>query len=122
MDETIALHALRRRPAWLPAIRARIDEAFSMTARLARRATSGSSGSRRAAGSWASRGSARACPWTRMPSTGSCSRTTARSWGPGHWFEQPRTYFRLGYGWPTLAELREGLDAIDAALEATATG
>ena len=40
--------------------------------------------------------------------------------GPGHWFEQPRSYFRLGYGWPTLTELREGLDAIDAALDTTA--
>jgi DNA-binding transcriptional MocR family regulator len=38
--------------------------------------------------------------------------------GPGHWFEQPRTYFRLGYGWPTLDELREGLSALDAAVEA----
>jgi DNA-binding transcriptional MocR family regulator len=38
--------------------------------------------------------------------------------GPGHWFEQPRSHFRLGYGWPTLDELREGLAAIDAALEA----
>jgi len=37
--------------------------------------------------------------------------------GPGHWFEQPRTHFRLGYCWPALPELREGLAAIDAALE-----
>ena len=21
--------------------------------------------------------------------------------GPGHWFDQPRRHFRLGYGWPT---------------------
>ena len=32
VDETIALAALRRRPTWLPAIRARIDEAFDITA------------------------------------------------------------------------------------------
>jgi len=38
--------------------------------------------------------------------------------GPGHWCEQPRSYFRLGYGWPALDELREGLVAIDAALAA----
>ena len=36
--------------------------------------------------------------------------------GPGHWFEQPDTYFRLGYGWPTAAELEAGLAAISAAL------
>ncbi|TIP00734.1 MAG: aminotransferase class I/II-fold pyridoxal phosphate-dependent enzyme [Mesorhizobium sp.] len=36
--------------------------------------------------------------------------------GPGHWFEMPKRYFRLGFGWPTEAELRGGLDAISAAL------
>ena len=28
--------------------------------------------------------------------------------GPGHWFDQPRRHFRLGYGWPTAAELAVG--------------
>ena len=36
--------------------------------------------------------------------------------GPGHWFEQPDTYFRLGYGWPAAQELEAGLKAISAAL------
>ena len=36
--------------------------------------------------------------------------------GPGHWFEMPDTCFRLGYGWPTAAELEAGLAAISAAL------
>jgi len=36
--------------------------------------------------------------------------------GPGHWFEMPDTYFRLGYGWPAAAELESGLRAISAAL------
>jgi len=36
--------------------------------------------------------------------------------GPGHWFEMPDTYFRLGYGWPTSEELTAGLQAISAAL------
>jgi aspartate/methionine/tyrosine aminotransferase len=36
--------------------------------------------------------------------------------GPGHWFERPDTYFRLGYGWPTLEDLEGGLKAISAAL------
>ncbi|OWJ66662.1 pyridoxal phosphate-dependent aminotransferase [Inquilinus limosus] len=36
--------------------------------------------------------------------------------GPGHWFEMPDTCFRLGYGWPTAAELDSGLAAISAAL------
>ncbi|MES2794540.1 MAG: pyridoxal phosphate-dependent aminotransferase [Bacteroidota bacterium] len=33
--------------------------------------------------------------------------------GPGHWFEQSDRYFRLGFGYPTSAELIEGLMAID---------
>ncbi|WP_421915628.1 aminotransferase class I/II-fold pyridoxal phosphate-dependent enzyme [Mesorhizobium sp.] len=36
--------------------------------------------------------------------------------GPGHWFEMPKHFFRVGFGWPTEAQLRAGLDAISAAL------
>jgi aspartate/methionine/tyrosine aminotransferase len=36
--------------------------------------------------------------------------------GPGHWFEMPRTFFRVGFGWPTVPELRGGLQSISAAL------
>jgi aspartate/methionine/tyrosine aminotransferase len=36
--------------------------------------------------------------------------------GPGHWFERPDSYFRVGYGWPTSDELEAGLKAISAAL------
>lgn len=36
--------------------------------------------------------------------------------GPGHWFEMPKTFFRVGFGWPTAAELRGGLAAISTAL------
>ena len=38
--------------------------------------------------------------------------------GPGHWFEVSDRYFRLGYGWPALAELRAGLAALTAAAAA----
>ena len=38
--------------------------------------------------------------------------------GPGHWFEQPDSYFRIGYGWPTADELELGLAAISKALRA----
>lgn len=37
--------------------------------------------------------------------------------GPGHWFEQPDRYFRLGYGWPLADELSGGLAAISGALD-----
>ncbi len=36
--------------------------------------------------------------------------------GQGHWFEMPDTYMRIGFGWPTLPELRGGLAGISAAL------
>lgn len=38
--------------------------------------------------------------------------------GPGHWFEMPDTYFRLGYGWSSGDELDAGLEAISKALRA----
>ncbi len=40
--------------------------------------------------------------------------------GPGHWFEQPPSSFRLGFGWPTTEELRSGLAGLLAAAAATA--
>lgn len=36
--------------------------------------------------------------------------------GPGHWFEQSRRSFRIGFGWPTLDELRKGLSGISASI------
>jgi aspartate/methionine/tyrosine aminotransferase len=36
--------------------------------------------------------------------------------GPGHWFEQDRRYMRVGYGWPTAADLRTGLGTLTRAL------
>lgn len=36
--------------------------------------------------------------------------------GPGHWFEQDRSSMRIGFGWPTTAELRGGLENLSRAL------
>ena len=36
--------------------------------------------------------------------------------GPGHWFEQERRSMRIGFGWPTTVDLREGLANISKAL------
>ena len=35
--------------------------------------------------------------------------------GPGHWFEQPRRSFRVGFAWPETDELRRGLAGLLAA-------
>jgi len=37
--------------------------------------------------------------------------------GPGHWFEMPRSYMRIGYGWPDRLALEEGLEALTKSLE-----
>jgi aspartate/methionine/tyrosine aminotransferase len=39
--------------------------------------------------------------------------------GPGHWFEVDDRHFRLGFGWPTEAELRAGLGALSTAAGAS---
>ncbi|CAH1667734.1 Aminotransferase [Hyphomicrobiales bacterium] len=39
--------------------------------------------------------------------------------GAGHWFEMPDNYFRIGFGWPTLTQLSEGLDGISASIRET---
>ena len=41
--------------------------------------------------------------------------------GPGYLFEVSDRYFRLGYGWPSPAELRDGLAGLTAAAGATLT-
>ena len=42
--------------------------------------------------------------------------------GPGHWFDQDRRFFRLGFAWPTEPELERGLEGLDrAATDALST-
>jgi aspartate/methionine/tyrosine aminotransferase len=36
--------------------------------------------------------------------------------GPGHWFEQDRRHFRVGYSWPKPEQLRRGLANVSLAL------
>ena len=40
--------------------------------------------------------------------------------GPGHWFEMPDHYMRIGFGWPSPAQLEEGLKALSAAFREAA--
>ncbi|WP_153796061.1 aminotransferase class I/II-fold pyridoxal phosphate-dependent enzyme [Foetidibacter luteolus] len=37
--------------------------------------------------------------------------------GPGHWFNMPDTYMRIGYGWPTADALKMGLSNISLLLD-----
>lgn len=36
--------------------------------------------------------------------------------GPGHWFEQDKTYMRIGFGWPLHNELKQGLNNLQQCL------
>jgi aspartate/methionine/tyrosine aminotransferase len=42
--------------------------------------------------------------------------------GPGHWFEMPRNYMRIGFVYPHEDELRGGLEAISAAIRKHSAG
>ncbi|MCW3072628.1 MAG: pyridoxal phosphate-dependent aminotransferase [Bacteroidetes bacterium] len=37
--------------------------------------------------------------------------------GPGHWFEMPAHYMRIGFGWPSNKELEQGLQNISLCLD-----
>ncbi|MGB2965153.1 MAG: pyridoxal phosphate-dependent aminotransferase [Anaerolineales bacterium] len=39
--------------------------------------------------------------------------------GPGHWFEMDRRYMRIGFGWPTSEDLKNGLKCLNLAAEAS---
>jgi aspartate/methionine/tyrosine aminotransferase len=118
VDEEIAYQALLRRPTWLPAIRERIDAAFRTT-----RDWMAAQGDLE----WVEpRGGVVCFPRVRAPERHDIDRfyrvlleDYATVVGPGHWFEQPRHSFRLGYGWPTPEALAEGLDNISKALKAS---
>jgi len=42
--------------------------------------------------------------------------------GPGHWFEQPRSQMRVGFGWPTPEELAQGLQNLNQAIQDVLAG
>lgn len=117
VDETIALRALARRPTWLPEITARIEAAFTLTAEWldGHEVLEWIPPQGGVVGFPRIRPGAPVHPDTFYRVLFEDHGTIV---GPGHWFEQPRTHFRLGYGWPTITELREGLAAIDEALAA----
>jgi len=39
--------------------------------------------------------------------------------GPGHWFDMPKHYMRIGYGWPSKKELKRGLEKVKESLKAS---
>ncbi len=119
VDEAIAARALERRAELLPAILADIEDALAtVRAWLA--------GEPRIA--WVEpRGGVVGFPWIRAEAGVDpdafhrvLTERHATAVGPGHWFERPRSFFRLGFGWPPPAELTEGLARISRTLDEVA--
>ena len=120
VDEEIAYQALRQRDAWLPEIHGRIREALAIT----RDWMAGEE-----LMEWVEpRGGVVSFPRIKpdVPvDVDTFYRVLTEDFGtyvgPGHWFEQSRRHFRLGFGWPTLDELISGLAGISGALRASLT-
>ncbi len=113
VDEEIGYQAFSKRDEWLPLIRERIAEAFSVTKRWM-------------AGEeimeWVEPQGGVVC-FPRIVADVDIDRfyrvlleTYGTYVGPGHWFEQPRRSMRVGYGWPTISELKRGLEGISSAI------
>jgi aspartate/methionine/tyrosine aminotransferase len=119
VDESIAAHALERRGVLLPPILDAIADALAtVRAWLATEPRI----------AWVEpRGGVVGFPWI-VPESGIdpdafhrvLVERHATAVGPGHWFERPRSFFRLGFGWPPPTELAEGLARISRTLDEVA--
>ena len=117
VDEAIAAQALAQRDAWLPEIQGRIAEALAVVREWM-------------AGEelleWVEPRGGVVCFPRLKPEVPldvdefyRCLTDEFGTYvGPGHWFEQSRRHFRLGFGWPLPDELRAGLQGISAAARA----
>jgi aspartate/methionine/tyrosine aminotransferase len=117
IDEEVALQVMRRRPERLPHIRDQIDSHREIVTRWI---------AREPALEWVEPWGGVVC-FPRITEASEVdvevfyevlNRNHGTYVGPGHWFDQPRAHFRLGFGWPATPELEEGLAAISHALTA----
>jgi aspartate/methionine/tyrosine aminotransferase len=120
VDEAIAAQALAQRAAWLPEISGRIAAALAVT-------RAWMAGEKLL--EWVEPGGGVVCfprikPDVPVDIDEFYRRLTddfGTYVGPGHWFEQSRRHFRLGFGWPLPEELKGGLAGISGALRAAIT-
>lgn len=116
VDETIASQVLARRDRWLPTLRRKMNDGLGITrAWMAAQPDL----------EWVEPAGGVVCfPRVRSDVSVDLDRfyrilldDLATFVGPGHWFEQSRRHMRIGFGWPTLERLEEGLANISRALE-----
>jgi aspartate/methionine/tyrosine aminotransferase len=111
VDEAIALQFLKQRDRWVPRIRAHVaaNEAILREWMSAQRWLE-----------WVAPQAAvvlfpRFRPEVRLDTTAFYARLLRQyrtMVGPGHWFEMDDRYMRIGYGYPSAAAMREGLDNV----------
>jgi aspartate/methionine/tyrosine aminotransferase len=115
VDETIALRARRMRDAWLPGIMAGIEEGLATVRDWV---------AAEDLVEWVEPDGGVVCFPRIRPELQVDAEAFHRILldehatvvGPGHWFEQPDTYMRIGYGWPTRERLIEGLVNVSSAI------
>ena len=115
IDERVAVAALEQRRSWLPKNQARIDTAFAVVKDWIESES---------LIDWVEPGGSCIC-FPRISAEAGIDTDAFYNVlfedygtyvGPGHWFKQSDMHFRIGYAWPTLDELRKGLEGISAAL------
>ncbi len=114
LDEEIAFRYRMRRDETLPRIRADIRQKFESVKDWMRQQDEFE---------WIEPAGGCVCfPRLRRPQDGDIDRfyrillqEYGTYVGPGHWFEMPRHYMRVGFGWPSLRSLEEGLTALGRA-------
>jgi aspartate/methionine/tyrosine aminotransferase len=121
LDEEVAFRYLQQKDLYFPRIRADIGQKFGLVKNWIRQQNDFE---------WVEpKGGAVCFPRLRHPEQGDIDtfyRILLREYGtyagPGHWFDMPRHYMRIGFGWPSAASLQEGLMALTKSWAAAVKG
>ncbi len=115
LEEEIAYRYLQQKDRYLPLIRTDIRQKFDIVKSWMRQQESFE---------WVEPGGGAVCfPRIRQPERVDIGKfydillnKYGTYTGPGHWFDMPRHYMRIGYGWPPRASLEEGLQSLTKSL------
>jgi len=117
LDEAVAYHYLQQKDKYLEHIAADIQDKFSITKTWMER---------QKGFEWVEPNGGVVCfPRIKHPERVDINlfyETLIKEYGtyvgPGHWFDMSRHYMRVGFGWPSKVELKDGLAALSSSLEA----